>query len=311
MCTVEVKCKDRTKSAFIPLSPGSYVVLSRKPKLTEELQNYCKYLRERQSKIPSPNLTIATPYMRPQMVDWLYRTCEYLGFSKKLLFQTLSIADLYTTRKSVDSEELGLIFITSLFISAKFDSNCIKLCDLQKLCYNKYSKNEIVNMERTLLESLNYQADHPTAFDFLSVLWEVGGYPKYRMGQINHPIVESSLQFLQIMTMDPFYTVNTPSSLAGSAFLFAREFCHFNNIWDNRYQKCLILKKEDIKAVAMDFVPRMQCCLSSGNTHFKVCMEFIQMIQNHKQKQEKVKYTQTKTTKTECFWDNFMISNFD
>ncbi|GAB1221064.1 hypothetical protein ENUP19_0063G0024 [Entamoeba nuttalli] len=321
MCIEETLCieneKKRIKSAFIPVTFNDEQVTivdkQKKKRISPEFQNFCRYLRERQNQMPLPDLTIATPFMRPQLVDWLFKTSEYLHLSKKIIFQTLTLVDLYTTRVVVNSDELGLIFVTSLFSCSKFESTGIKVSDVQRLCNNKYGKEDIIGMEKKLLESINYKIDNPTSYDFLNILWEAAGYPQYNQEERNHPIIEASIQFLQIMTLDPFYTSNSPSSLAGSAFFFARDFCHFVNLWDMRYQRCLMMKKEEVREVAIDFIPKMQYCVMNQNkSSFKVCIDFGRMIENHRRKYcECIKHIQSKNTKPQCFWDNNDVKNFD
>ncbi|EMD44494.1 cyclin, putative [Entamoeba histolytica KU27] len=142
-----------TKSAFVPVSLNNYtttvIISEKKKRISPEFQNFCRYLRERQNQMPLPDLTIATPFMRPQLVDWLFKTSEYLHLSKKIIFQTLTLVDLYTTRVVVNSDELGLIFVTSLFSCSKFESTGIKVSDVQKLCNNKYRERDIIGMEKS------------------------------------------------------------------------------------------------------------------------------------------------------------------
>ncbi|ELP85575.1 cyclin-A3-2, putative [Entamoeba invadens IP1] len=304
------------KSAFTPVELSIHCVVveaEKKHKITTELQDFCRYLQIRQTQMPQPNLDIATPFMRPQLVDWLFKTCDFLKFHKKLVFQALTLADSYTTRTPVDGDELGLVFLTSLFSAAKYDAIAIKLNDVLKLCNYKYNNKEVIQMEMKILTSVSYKMDNPTPFDFLCLLWEAVGYPTFVYGKQNHPVVEASVLFLEVMSLDPIFLTNTPSSMAASAFFFARDLCHFTQLWESLQQKCLFLRKSDVKDVALDFVPKMRFCLENAESMgFKPCADFAHVINAHRlDHMNCVKHITSRSSKAMCFWDTNDLRNFD
>ncbi|ELP84740.1 cyclin, putative [Entamoeba invadens IP1] len=302
----------RPISAFVPSSQKA-TVLEKKRRITPEFQDICRVLREKQTSLPAPDLSIATPFMRPQMVDWLFRTCDYFKFSAKIEFQALCYVDLYSSRRVVNSDELGLLFLTSLILAARYQDIEIGNEAALKMCDGKYSTESIKAMEYKLTNTGFFHPDHPTVFDFLSLLWQAAGYPPYAQDRRNHPIVEASLIFMSVMAIDPVFTTNASSGIASAAFFFARDICHFVNLWDGRYQKCILMRKEDVKEVALDFIPKMQFCLLSKTVpSFLVCQRFVHLIVAHRQKHEHVsKNIQSKNTKAQCFWDNGDVKNFD
>ncbi|KAL7713836.1 Cyclin [Entamoeba marina] len=308
------------QSAFVPMSiyfETSNIYICPTPNEEEAIPSdfvkFCRYLQEKQTQMPLPDLKIATPVMRPQLVNWLFDMCNFLKFPKKTFFHSLSLVDLYTTRKNVSSDELGLIFVTALFSVAKYDALPIKLSDVQNLCGQKYCKSAILNMERLLLHSVNYKMDNPTPFDFLHILWEVSDYPPYSSSKRNHPVVEASINFLQMMAYDPNFSTSSPSSVAACAFFFARDFCHFAKLWGIKYQKCLMLRRDDVKESALDFVEKMKCCMCSGSQNccrYKTVQEFVIMINNHL-RSKNCNCGSGHNSKKECYWHSNNISCFD
>ena len=207
-----------------PVPPAGASVPSR-------LQSFSLYLREREAQRHHPNLSIAVPVGRPQLVDWLFQTCAYLHFNSQMAFQILQLVDLYSTQLPVSSDDFGLLFLTCLFCVAKFDSSGMKVKDVQNLCNQRYQKDAILAMEGDVLQALDYKVDGPTVLDFLNVLWEASNFDPFRTGQPNNPVVDTSLMFVQVMALDPAFAVLPPSLVAAAAFFLARDFCHFSVLW--------------------------------------------------------------------------------
>ncbi|KAL7716253.1 Cyclin [Entamoeba marina] len=284
----EVQVGFTMQSAFVPMSIYFettniciYPTPSEEETIPSDFVKFCRYLQEKQTQMPLPDLKIATPVMRPQLVN-----C---------------------------SDELGLIFVTALFSVAKYDALPIKLSDVQNLCGQKYCKSAILNMERLLLHSVNYKMDNPTPFDFLHILWEASDYPPYSSSKRNHPVVDASINFLQMMAYDPNFSTSSPSSVAACAFFFARDFCHFIKLWGIKYQKCLMLRRDDVKESVLDFVEKMKCCMCSGSQNccrYKTVQEFVIMINNHL-RSKNCNCGSGHNSKKECYWHCNNTSCFD
>ena len=258
---------------------------------------YCRSLIEKQSFILPADLSIGTPVMRCQFVAWLFNICDYLNYSKKVAFLALSVVDSYTSRINVSSDTLGLIFLTSLFSAAKFESYRIRANDLLAYIGNRYSKEDVLNMEVKIMKSMNYKLDIPTAYDFLMVLFEASNYKQ------NNAVINSSITFLQMMAFDPKFTSMSPSSLAASAFYLARDFCHYADLWNCKYQKCLLMKKDEVKDSSKNFIPKMEDCLRNTvcTCSFKYVQQFFTMIKSHCCKKS---VNQSQHTKKNCYWDS-------
>lgn len=317
ICMPEIHKSIKMPSAFVPASMESehiiVTVAIPHKKMSKKLQEYFDYLRERQSHMPVPDLMIATPYMRPLMVDWLYKTCDFLKFSKKTAFQTILLADSYCSQHVVGSDELGLIYVAALFCISKYDAVPIRVSDMQTLCNGKYKKEDILKTESVLLENIKYQVDNPSPVDFLTALWEAFGFSEYQFGMKNHPVVESSIVFLEVMSMDPIYATTRPSALAAVAMCFALDFCHYTDVWDNRLQRCFRMKKSDVKDLVGDFLPKMLNTVNNpSSSKYKTCQEFSHMIQVHRMCNSDRGRCSLLIShcKNSCFWDTGDIKSF-
>ena len=74
----------------------------------------------------------------------------------------------YLTKKKYKGEDLHLIGICSIFIAFKYsETKPLKLDFLvEKISHNKFNKNEIIEMEEEILNTLNFNLLKPTLYEF-------------------------------------------------------------------------------------------------------------------------------------------------
>jgi cyclin B len=114
--------------------------------------------------------------MRLKMIDWMIEVFYNLKCKDITFFTCVNIMDRFfiLTKKKFKPENLHLIGICSIFIASKFcEVYPIKLINLiEKVGHNKFSKNDILNMEKMILECLNYDILRPYSIDFAEYFFE-------------------------------------------------------------------------------------------------------------------------------------------
>lgn len=117
-----------------------------------------------------------TPEMRLKMVDWMIEIFTIIQTNDITFFNAVNIMDnfFYKSDTSYQPNDLHLIGICSIFIAYKFcDINPIKLKFLvEKIGHGKFSKEEIINMEEKILNTLNYDILKPTIYEFTTFYFE-------------------------------------------------------------------------------------------------------------------------------------------
>ena len=117
-----------------------------------------------------------TPKMRLKMIDWMIEVFYNLKCKDITFFTCVNIMDRFfiLTKTKFKPENLHLIGICSIFIASKFcEVYPIKLINLiEKVGHNKFSKNDILNMEKMILECLNYDILRPYSIDFAEYFFE-------------------------------------------------------------------------------------------------------------------------------------------
>jgi len=131
-----------------------------------------EYLRdiEKAYVIPQDYLDtgVITVNMRMILVDWLTQVQHHLKLSQESLYLTVSILDTILNRRDVDADKLQLLGICSMLLGTKLEEYYpAEVGKLLHLTENSYTREEVVNMERVLIQILDFKVYIPSPQTFL------------------------------------------------------------------------------------------------------------------------------------------------
>jgi hypothetical protein len=115
-----------------------------------------------------------SPKMRTILLDWLVEVHKKYKFRRETLFLTVSLIDRYLSRCLITRRRLQLVGVTAMFIAAKFEE--IEPPPVQDFAYitdNAYKKDEILNLECSMLTALGFQISSPTCAHFSDQLHKI------------------------------------------------------------------------------------------------------------------------------------------
>lgn len=111
------------------------------------------------------------PSMRSVLVDWLIQVHSELQLCEASLYLSFSIIDRYIESCQIKKKTFQLVGITSLFISSKLND-----CDFKisvQMCSEyidfSHTTDEVINMENSILTTLQWRVLVPTPYDFLEI----------------------------------------------------------------------------------------------------------------------------------------------
>ena len=114
--------------------------------------------------------------MRGILLDWLVDVHFKFKLQPETLYLSISLIDRYLEKVSIVSTQLQLLGITSLFIAAKYEEvyGVPHIKDLVYVCDNAYTKEELLQMEGDILQTLKFNilSVSPNRFLELFVLFE-------------------------------------------------------------------------------------------------------------------------------------------
>lgn len=127
--------------------------------VSPEYQVQYDYLHDRED---------VTPRMRAILMDWLSSVCRKFGMELTCFFTAVNIIDRFVLRHTIESTSVQLVGITSLFIAAKIEEIYPpSLVRFANVTCHTYSENQVLNMEKVILEALDYRLNIPSPFRML------------------------------------------------------------------------------------------------------------------------------------------------
>lgn len=106
--------------------------------------------------------------MRGILVDWLVEVAVEYNQSQETLFLSVGYIDAYLSKARCVRSKLQLVGITCMHIASKYQE--IYPPQLNEFCYitdNTYEREELIGMERRILDVLDFELSIPTTWMFL------------------------------------------------------------------------------------------------------------------------------------------------
>lgn len=106
--------------------------------------------------------------MRGILVDWLIEVAEEYKLSADTLFLSVKYIDCCLSACAVARTQLQLVGVTCMLIASKYEE--IYAPQVDEFCYitdNTYTREDVLLMERTVLNALDFELTQPTTRLFL------------------------------------------------------------------------------------------------------------------------------------------------
>lgn len=106
--------------------------------------------------------------MRGILVDWLVEVAEEYKLVPDTLYLTVSYIDRFLSSRVVNRQCLQLLGVACMLIASKYEE--ISAPQVEEFCYitdNTYCRDEVLEMERQVLNHLHFELTGPTTKTFL------------------------------------------------------------------------------------------------------------------------------------------------
>nr|AAC50013.1 type A-like cyclin [Zea mays] len=108
------------------------------------------------------------PSMRAILIDWLVEVAEEYRLAPDTLYLTVNYIDRYLSGNEINRQRLQLLGVACMLIAAKYEEICAP--QVEEFCYitdNTYFRDEVLEMEASVLNYLKFEMTAPTAKCFL------------------------------------------------------------------------------------------------------------------------------------------------
>lgn len=185
--------------------------------------------------------------MRYILIDWLVEV--HLKF--KLLPETMGLAvnlvDRFLSRHSIGRDNLQLVGITCMFLAAKYEEIYPPECnDFVYISASAYTREQILAMEGTVLNAVEFNLTVPTSLHFLRRFSKAAGsdYP-------THTLCKYFLELALVdMRMNQYY----PSATAAAAVYLARIITNGTPEWNSTLEHYTQYDEASIYPIAQDLL---------------------------------------------------------
>ncbi|XP_039057911.1 cyclin-A2-2-like [Hibiscus syriacus] len=161
-----------------------------------------------------------TPSMRGILIDWLVEVSEEYKLVPDTLYLTVSLIDRFLSHNFIEKQRLQLLGVTCMLIASKYEEICAPR--VEEFCFitdNTYTRGEVLEMERKVLNFLYFQLSVPTTKTFLRRF--------IRAAQATYEVPRLELEFLanylaELSLVEYSFLKFSPSLVAASAVFLAR-----------------------------------------------------------------------------------------
>ncbi|KAG2498525.1 hypothetical protein HYH03_003775 [Edaphochlamys debaryana] len=123
-------------------------------------------------KVPHDYMTKQTDIndkMRAILIDWLVEVHLKFKLMPETLFLTVNLIDRFLTEKQVTRKNLQLVGVTSMLIASKYEEIWApEVRDFVYISDRAYTKEQILGMEKVMLNTLKFHLTLPTTYNFLA-----------------------------------------------------------------------------------------------------------------------------------------------
>uniref|UniRef100_A0A1J3K6C5 Cyclin-B2-1 n=1 Tax=Noccaea caerulescens TaxID=107243 RepID=A0A1J3K6C5_NOCCA len=106
--------------------------------------------------------------MRAILIDWLIEVHDKFDLMNETLFLTVNLIDRFLSKKGVMRKKLQLVGLVALLLACKYEEVSVPVVqDLVLISDRAYTKYDVLEMEKTMLDTLQFNVSLPTQYPFL------------------------------------------------------------------------------------------------------------------------------------------------
>ncbi|KAL6842072.1 hypothetical protein ACP4OV_028051 [Aristida adscensionis] len=158
--------------------------------------------------------------MRGILIDWLVEVSEEYKLVPDTIYLTVNLMDRFLSLNCIERHNLQLLGITSMLIASKYEEVCAP--SIEEFCQitdNTYTKAEVMQMERQVLNDLGFHLSVPTPKKFLR------RFLRAAQASSRDPpttLVPLANYLAELTLVDYTFLKHLPSVVAASAVFLAR-----------------------------------------------------------------------------------------
>ena len=168
---------------------------------------------------------------REKMCEWSYRVCDHFHTSREIVAIAFSYLDRFIDRCSCDRSAFKLAAMTAMYMATKvFNAKQISIFNLAELSRGEFDVSSISEMEKIILETLEWRMNPPTSQAFIVRLCRL--IPVDVSALVNG-IYERAIFFAELCVFDYSFVTEEKYLVAVACILNAIEGMEDASIYEN------------------------------------------------------------------------------
>ena len=185
--------------------------------------------------------------MRAILIDWLVEVHLKFKLMPETMYLTVNIIDRYLEKKVVIRQKLQLVGVTAMLLASKYEEiYAPEVRDFVYITDKAYTKEQILQMEASMLNTLEFRITVPTAYVFLNRFLKVANaHTDVKLGYFATFLAERMLQEHKLLNY-------TPSRLAAAVVNIALRSMRGPAAWDRKLEHYSGFSQEALRPCVKD-----------------------------------------------------------
>ncbi|XP_059637619.1 G2/mitotic-specific cyclin-2-like [Cornus florida] len=180
---------------------------------------YAYYRKAEVSSYVSPNYMAqqfdVNERMRGILIDWLIEVHYKFELMDETLYLTVNLIDRFLAAQPVVRKKLQLVGVTAMLLACKYEEVSVPVVeDLILISDKAYSRKEVLEMEKTMINTLQFNLSVPTPYVFMRRFLKAAQSDK-KLELLSFFIIELCLVEYEMLKF--------PSSLLAAAAIFTAQ----------------------------------------------------------------------------------------
>ncbi|KAK4261673.1 hypothetical protein QN277_004636 [Acacia crassicarpa] len=163
--------------------------------------------------------------MRAILIDWLIEVQDKFDLMRETLFLTVNLIDRFLEKQSVIRKKLQLVGLVAMLLACKYEEVSVPVVeDLILISDKAYTRKEVLEMEKLMLSTLQFNMTVPTPYVFMRRF--------LKAAQADRKMELLAFFLIELSLVDYGMLKFPPSLLAGAAVFTAQCTIHGFKQWN-------------------------------------------------------------------------------
>ncbi|KAL4197439.1 hypothetical protein AMTRI_Chr04g251180 [Amborella trichopoda] len=164
--------------------------------------------------------------MRAILVDWLIEVHYKFEVLHETLFLAINLIDRYLSCQSIARKSLQLVGITGMLLACKYEEVYLPaLEDFLVISDRAYTRDDVLKMEKSMLNTLQFKMSVPTPFVFMKRFLKAAE-SDIKLEMMSFYLMELSMVEYRMLKF-------SPSLLSAAAVYTGRRILRLSPLWSN------------------------------------------------------------------------------